>query len=397
MLRSPRSQVVLLATVVFMAMFNLTLVSPVLPEFVKDRFETTDLAIGLFTSAEMIAYIIFAPIWGILSDRRERRVPFVIMGLGMSAIFFLIMPLIDQFWLLVAVRFLQGAFTVAAWSLAMTMALDWAGDENRGRTMGVLGAGMMMGMALGAPMGGVLGERWTVSGPFHLAFVVFVVAFCIVILALREPETRRVKVKTTVPLKEEADLWIPSAYGFIERFTAGFFITLFPVYLLEEFDFGSGMRGMYLGIFFLPFAVLQYPFGRLTDRWGPLPFIIAGSIVYGAIMMLVTFLEPVPLAVAMLALGTMAAGMLPASLVLVGSFARPETHGRAMGLFNALGSVGFAAGLLLSAVFAEVWNYSTSFIIGGVSVIVVVALTLVPLSRKYDWWSSKERGLNRDV
>ena len=397
MLRSARSQVVLLAVVVFMAMFNLTLVSPVLPEFVKDRFETTDLAIGLFTSAEMIAYIIFAPIWGVLSDRRERRGPFVIMGLGMSAIFFVLMPLIDQFWVLVAIRFVQGAFTVAAWSLAMTMALDWAGEENRGRTMGVLGAGMMMGMAMGAPMGGMLGERWTISGPFYLAFVVFVVAFCIAILLIREPETRRVKVKASVPLKEEADLWIPSAFGFVERFTAGFFITLFPVFLLEEFDFGSGMRGMYLGIFFLPFAVLQYPFGRMTDRWGPLPFIIAGSIVYGAIMMLVTFLQPLPLAVVMVTLGTMAAGMLPASLVLVGAFSRPETRGRAMGLFNALGSVGFAAGLLLSAVFADIWSYSTSFIIGGVSVIAVVVLTLVPLMRKFEWWSSKEKGLSPDA
>jgi MFS family permease len=397
MMRSARSQVVLLATVVFMAMFNLTLVSPVLPEFVKDRFETTDLAIGLFTSAEMIAYIIFAPIWGILSDRREKRVPFVIMGLGISAVFFVIMPLIDTFWLLVAVRFVQGAFTVAAWSLAMTMALDWAGEENRGRTMGVLGAGMMMGMAMGAPIGGMLGEGGQSQVPFNLAFVVFVVAFCIAILALREPETRRVKVKATIPLKEEADLWIPSAFGFVERFTAGFFITLFPVYLLEEFDFESGMRGMYLGIFFLPFAVLQYPFGRLTDRWGPMPFIIAGSIVYGAIMMLVTFLQPVPLAIAMMALGTMAAGMLPASLVLVGTYARPETHGRAMGLFNALGSVGFAAGLLLSAVFAEVWSYSISFIIGGVSVIVIVVLTIVPLMKKFDWWSSGEKDLNQDA
>jgi len=397
MMRSPRSQVLLLAVIVFMAMFNLTLVSPVLPEFVKDRFDMSDLAIGLFTSAEMIAYIIFAPIWGVLSDRRERRVPFVIMGLGMSAVFFLFMPLIDQFWLLVTIRFVQGAFTVAAWSLAMTMALDWAGSENRGRTMGVLGAGMMMGMAMGAPMGGILGERSSISAPFHLAFVVFIAAFCVALLLVREPTSRREKVKASVPIREEADLWIPSAFGFVERFTAGFFITLFPVFLLEEFDFGSGMRGMYLGIFFLPFAVLQYPFGRLTDRWGPLPFMILGSIAYGGIMMLVTFLQPVPLAMAMVILGTMAAGMLPASLVMVGAFARPETHGRAMGLFNALGSVGFAAGLLLSAVFAEAWGYSVSFIIGGTSVIVVVVLTFVPMVRMFRWWSMKDADVNQDA
>ena len=85
-------QVVLLAAIVFMAMFNLTLVSPILPEFIKDRFETTDVAIGVFTSAEMVAYIIFAPVWGVVSDRRGQRVPLVIMGLGVSAIFFVLMP-----------------------------------------------------------------------------------------------------------------------------------------------------------------------------------------------------------------------------------------------------------------------------------------------------------------
>ena len=371
MFSTQRSQVFLLAAIVFMAMFNLTLVSPVLPEFVKDRFGGTDVSIGLFTSAEMVAYIIFAPIWGIISDRRGQRVPFVIMGLGISAIFFVLMPSIDTYWLLVSARFVQGAFTVAAWSLAMTMALDWAGDENRGRTMGVLGAGMMMGMALGAPLGGIVGERWMISGPFYIAFIVFIAAFIVALLWLREPATRRVRKKTTIPLSQEKDLWVPSAYGFVERFTAGFFITLFPVFLDETFGFSSGMRGMYLGIFFLPFALLQYPFGRLTDKWGPLYFLIIGSLMYGGIMMVVTFLQPAPIALAMVSLGALAAALLPASLVLVGMLSNPETYGRAMGIFNAMGSVGFAIGLVLSAVLADIWNYNVSFTIGGLSVVVV--------------------------
>ncbi len=380
---SSRNQVLLLAVIVFMAMFNLTMVSPILPEFVKDRFGGSDVSIGIFTSAEMIAYIIFAPIWGIISDRTGKRVPFVIMGLGASSILFILMPSIDNYWALVGTRFVQGAFTVAAWSLAMTMALDWAGAENRGRTMGVLGAGMMMGMALGAPIGGIMGERWMISGPFYIAFVVFIAAFVLALLFLKEPTSRRVKVKATIPLREEKDLWIPSAYGFVERFTAGFFITLFPVFLDETFGFEAGMRGMYLGIFFLPFALLQYPFGRLTDKWGPLPFILMGSAMYGVIMVLITHLQPVPIAVAMVLLGALAAAMLPASLVLVGALSRPETYGRAMGIFNALGSVGFAAGLMLSAVFADIWNYDIAYLIGGLSVIVVVVFTTGPLLKLF--------------
>lgn len=381
---SARSQVFILAAIVFLAMFNLTLVSPGLPDFMEQRFdETRSIYIGIFTSAEMIAYIFFAPLWGILSDRRERRVPFVVMGLGVSAALFAFMPSIPDYWVLVGVRFVQGAFTVAAWSLAMTMALDWAGEENRGRTMGILGAGMMMGMALGAPLGGTVTENWSVAGPFYLAAMVFVVSLVLAFVFLREPLSRREKRRAAIPLREERDLWIPSAFGFVERFTAGFFITLFPKFVQEVLGLSVGMSGMYLGIFFLPFALLQYPFGRLTDKWGPLPFILVGSVMYGAIMMLVTHLQPEPLAVAMIGLGALAAAMLPASLVLVGALSSPETYGRAMGIFNALGSIGFAAGLLLSGALADIWDYSASFMVGGLSVVLVVAITAVPLLRLF--------------
>jgi MFS family permease len=377
---SEKYQVVLLGGLVLMAMFNLTLVSPGLKVFIEDRFEeTSSIYTGIFFSAEMIAYIIFAPLWGVLSDRRERRVPFVAIGLGVSALLFASIPFIPNYWMLVGVRFVQGAFTVAAWSLAMTMALDWAGEANRGRTMGVLGAGMMMGMALGAPIGGAVTDNWSISGPFFVAAMVFTVAFIITLIFLSEPTSRREKRKADIPLSEERDLWIPSAFGFVERFTAGFFITLFPSFVQDVLGLSIGLSGMYLGLFFLPFAIFQYPFGRLTDKWGVLPFILGGSIMYGVNMIVITFLQPGPLAVAMVTLGILAASMLPASLVLVGALSSPNTYGRGMGIFNALGSIGFAAGLLLSAALEVKWDYSIAFIIGGLSVISVVAMTAIPL------------------
>jgi DHA1 family tetracycline resistance protein-like MFS transporter len=383
-----RNQVILLGSLVFMAMFNLTLVSPGLKVYIEAKFDfsDSDIYIGVFASAEMFAYIIFAPIWGYLSDKHGKRAHYVVMGLAISSVLFVIMPMVPNYWVLVGLRFVQGAFTVAAWSLAMTMALDWAGATDRGRTMGVLGAGMMMGMALGAPLGGQVTDRW-VEGPFFIASAVFGVALLLAWLVLEEPLERRKKhVGERPPLSEERDLWIPSAYGFVERFTAGFFITSFSPFLINEFDFSVGQAGMYLGIFFLPFALLQYPFGRLTDRYGPLPFILGGSVMYGVIMIAVTYFQPVPIAILMMLLGVLAASMLPASLILVGHLSVPSTYGRAMGLFNALGSVGFAAGLLLSGVLSGLWSYSASFTVGGISVIVVVAVTAFPLVRMFKDW-----------
>ena len=390
-MKSSRSlQVGLLAAIVLMAMFNLTAVSPILPDLIELRFGLSEAHIGLFTGIEMIAYVIFAPIWGILSDRYGGRKTMAIIGLAISAPLFMIMPNLSSYPLLVATRFVQGAFTVAGWSLAMTMALDWAGSENRGRTMGVLGAGMMLGMAMGGPIGGAMG-RTDIDLPFYVAAAVFGVACVIALVLLVEPlaRTRGERTERTErrearrELSEHAELWMPAAFSFVDRFTAGFFITLFPAMLLDFFDFDSGIRGMYLGVFFLPFALFQYPFGRLIDRLGPLPFVLGGSVVYGAIMVTVTLLEPGPLAAAMFLLGALAAAMLPASLVLVSHMATPSIHGAAMGLFNAMGSVGFAIGLMASGVMAVVWSYEASFAIGGASQFVVVAATVVPLLGYY--------------
>jgi len=378
-----------------MAMFNLTLVSPILPELVEG-FDLSELAIGAFTSAEMVAYVVFAPIWGAASDRRGARRPLVLLGLGASAPLFALMPSVPSFPALLMLRFVQGAFTVAAWSLAMTMALDWAGAGDRGRTMGILGGGMMLGMAMGAPVGGMVGERGGTPVPFYVAAGVFAFALLLAASLLREP---RIEVGRGRPmgdilgrLKGHRELWIPCAYSFVDRFTAGFFITLFPVMLLRSFDFPAGLRGLYLGIFFLPFALFQYPFGRLIDRLGPLPFIIGGSVFYGCVMVTVARLDPGPLAGAMFVLGALAASLLPASLVLVARMSTPAIHGVAMGMFNAMGSVGFAVGLLASGAMGDAWGHQAAFTAGGLSVLVVVAVTAVPLLLRHGGGQARTGG-----
>jgi MFS family permease len=90
----------------------------------------------------------------------------------------------------------------------------------------------------------------------------------------------------------------------------------------------------------------------------------------------------------MFLLGVLAAAMLPASLILVGHLSSPATHGRAMGLFNAMGSVGFAVGPLLSGFLSGAWGYTASFSVGGMSVIAVVAMTALPLVRMFRGWTT---------
>ena len=54
-------------------MFDLTLVVAGLKEFIIDDLGGTVTDATLFFSIETLSYILFAPLWGILSDRLGRR------------------------------------------------------------------------------------------------------------------------------------------------------------------------------------------------------------------------------------------------------------------------------------------------------------------------------------
>ena len=66
----------------------------------------------LFFSIETMAYILFAPLWGLVSDRTGRRKALIVTGFGLSAAIYASYHFIDSVPLLLALRFVQGAFSV---------------------------------------------------------------------------------------------------------------------------------------------------------------------------------------------------------------------------------------------------------------------------------------------
>ena len=63
----------------FGAMFNLTLVVAGLKALMIEDLGGTVADATLFFSVETFAYILFAPLWGLWSDRLGRRRPFVVV------------------------------------------------------------------------------------------------------------------------------------------------------------------------------------------------------------------------------------------------------------------------------------------------------------------------------
>ena len=86
------------------AMFNLTLVVAGLKEFIIEDLGGTVAHATLFFSVETLAYLIFAPLWGLVSDRSGRRKPFIVAGFLGSALLYASFGRVDDVNLLLGLR-----------------------------------------------------------------------------------------------------------------------------------------------------------------------------------------------------------------------------------------------------------------------------------------------------
>jgi DHA1 family tetracycline resistance protein-like MFS transporter len=252
-------------------MFSVTLIYPVMEEFVLERFVIESVAeTSLFVSVNLSAYVIFSLIWGGLSDKLGKRKIFIIIGFLGNAILMFSLTLAPRMPVLLGLRFIEGSFTVMAFSMLMTSVLDIVKKTHYGRGMGVLGMGMALGNALGAPLGGRIGAIDPLF-PLYFGSLMLILGALIAAAFLkeRELESKPSSLKDALLLlREEKKIFIPYAFSFVERFTVGFFVGVFPLMLAMEYGMSSGSIGMYMAAFLIPFALLQYPLGAISDKIG---------------------------------------------------------------------------------------------------------------------------------
>jgi MFS family permease len=335
-----------------------------------------------FLAAEFGAFVAFAAAWGVASDAAGRRAPFVVAGalggaLGYAALATLPAALDLSFGAVLALRVVQGGATVGAFSLSMTTLMDLGGGH--GRNMGAAGIAIGLGTALGAPLGGQLYELGPFVPLYAASALLLAVAVLAALVADRAPDPGDGdRLAALATLRDTPALVLPYAFGFIDRFTAGFFALVGTFYFREVFGLAPGATGLVLALFFAPFALLQYPFGVLSDRVGRTVPVLVGSGLYGVGVALVGQ-APTLLTVGVLvvAVGVLGALMAPATMALVTDLAPSTERGVAMGGFNAAGSVGFLAGILVGGSVADAAGYPAAFLAAG-GFELLVALAALP-------------------
>ncbi len=366
----------ILAFIIWMVLISQVLLYPGLEDLIDALSVSTSLEAGMwFLVAEFTAFVIFAGVWGAISDITGRRVPWIILGgiggaVSYSALI-IFAPYGIPFEAILAIRVFGGAFIIGAFSLAMTMLLDLTGGS--GRNMGAAGIAIGLGAALGSIIGGQLTNLSPLGPLYGGAALLTVASLLAVIVTDRAPESRLSILDVIQRIRGHSDLSVAYAFGFIDRLTAGFFALVGVWYFRDVFGLDAATAGMTLALFFFPFALLQYPFGTISDRIGRFTPIIAGSVAYGTFIISMAFAPTYWVAATLMVLiGVSGAFMAPATMALVNDIVTPEERGVAMGGFNIFGSLGFLTGFLVGGLVVSASNYTTAFlVVGGLELAIV--------------------------
>lgn len=376
---------------------SFAIITPVLDELIRVPFGVDNSGTGKFMAVHGVASLIFGVAAGVFSDRLGRRVPLIALGLIGSGVTTALIPRIGHFPTLLAVRFADGVFGAFSLGLIITRALDLCGPANRNRTMGVLSISIAAGFVLAPVLTGIFLHKEVVArlggGSLKLLFGLVggaLVAGGLWMLAeLRATES--VTPSAGGPLTfvraliARPKLIIPVSFAFVDKFTFG---TLGHLTALTVADLHGGdaftSSAILLG-FWLAFSLVCVPGGKLCDRFGALPMLIAGSLLYGTCMATLGVTGLGGFAALMALAGVFCAIQYVPSVALVGEIAAPTGRGASMGIWNMAGSLGVVFGMVMSGRLSGI-SYALAYGVAGGLEITAALVWLV--------WAVANRGRN---
>lgn len=347
----------LIALVTILTLIPVTLLVPGLRELVQVQHGGSVAAAHAFMTVNMLSGIMAVPLVMKWQRKAGALRIWVSSLLALDALVFLGMRSAPTLSTLFALRIIDGALHLPAITLLMVAANRLAGPR-RGASLGLLGSSLMIGVAIGSPLGGRLVDR----SP-SLVYLVGAIAFTLAALIAfgialpREEQTRipsrRYEWNTGFQLA-----WVPLTYAFMDRFVIGVFVSTFTLFLGDVHHATGAQRGLLMALFLVPFALLCWPAGRLADRIGWYRPLVISNILFGAVFAMYARV-PLPMLPALMVLsGVLSALMFAPNLLLTSEVARRAGDG-VFGAFQIAGSVGFLVGPALGGVLVSVLHDET--------------------------------------
>jgi MFS family permease len=365
-------------------MVGLGLLSPVLPLYIQSFFGGTYLMVTWVPAVFGIGkWITNVPAGFLMEGVGRKRI--MVGGLLLMALADLLSGLVDFYrWFLI----LRG-LTGVGWALFVTastaMVIDIAPEDRRGRYTGLIFLGEVIGVTLGASVGGyayeLLGGRFTffLKSAASSASALVIWAFLPALSKSREmvprmdPSIDLGKLKDILLDRRVIILFLTSFSLFLVR--TGVYVPFYPIYLSQEAGLRPSVIGVLLSLVSGLTILTLYVGGELSDRFGRKGILVSGLALYGSGLILVIFTSELSkLSLISLVIGTSmgVTGSIPTASL--GDIVPEKLRGRVVGFFREFTDTGMIIGPILMGALANGLGLKTPFILAG-GILLLMSLT----------------------
>ncbi|MCX7623021.1 MAG: MFS transporter [Thermomicrobium sp.] len=360
--------------------------TPFLPFFVAElgarSLEAQALWAGAINAGGAAVMAITAPLWGAVADRYGRKL-MVLRAMFAGSLTIGLMSLATSPWQLFALRLLEGGFTGTV-TASTTLAAATVPRERLGFGLGLMQMAVFSGSAIGPLIGGVLADQIGYRATFALAGSLLLVSALLVFFLVEErfeppPRTagRRQAGSETWRL-----LLAPALLGIVVSLFAlrAASMALQPIVpllverLARDSKAVNSLAGLAMGVSGLTSAVASVVLGRLSDRVGQRPLLLASGVLAAASFLPLALAREVWHVVALQALfGIASGGMLPTANALVARLTPEERRGTVYGFTTTASSLGAFVGPLVGTALLAALGLHAPFVAIGLGLAATIA------------------------
>lgn len=357
---SVRRTVAVLSGTVFLVMVGIAIIIPALPQYGLHLGATAFLA-GVLVGALPIARVILDLPAGALGDRfgngRMMR-----SGLAIIAISSAIAVVAFDYWVLLAVRFAEGAGSAFYVTSSLAALAKRVPPEKRGRYMGLYVNALLVGQIIGPVIGGIVVLAWGIRAPFA-TYALLACAGMIIITLGMDPGTVS-GVKGAVDVAAVRRLMSDRSYVIVNVGTmcaffvrAGLITTVIPLFIAFNWGISPTLAITFTGVLITTSAVANlftmYPSGWVADRIGrKVPF-VASLVATGLVSPFLFFATDLASAIPIMFVYGLVLGMHGPLAAWATDLTPTELMGTSMGLYRTIGDLGFVLGPVLLAAVME--------------------------------------------
>ena len=374
----------ILFAIVLIDLIGFGIVLPLLPGYAAE-FSSSETAIGALVASFSLMQFLVAPWWGRLSDRIGRR-PVLLLGLGSSAVSYLLFAFARDYWVLLLSRLLAGGLGATV-NVAQAYLADITPPAGRARAMGMIGMAFGLGFIIGPALAALTSHAGAMVPGVTAA------AFCGISLFLGWrflPETREHRSSSPrgpVPWGVTAAPYLVMLLSVV-----GFAVitVVFPLFTTQVMGLGRRETSMFFVLMGVSSAVVQgWLLGKVAPRTGERTLMIGGS------LLLSLGLAALPMAhslgigeagrwtVFLLALVALSAGtgfVWPAVAAFVSRITTEGDQGRALGMLHSIASIARVVGPVLIGFVGERGGFNAAFL-GAAFMALAAALAGVLIGR----------------